>query len=557
MAQALATTARRWSAARAAGDRWSALATLVRARVLIALLALPVGVLLRPEADARAWSVLIGSLVALGVLSLLFWAGVRIRRGYELQIYLQLTADLALVTALAAFTGGQESQFVLFFALVVITAGVLGRLPGGAFAAAGACGAYLALPWVVTALEGGSLDNPAALPRPGMSIAFLAIVGVLAGVLGERVQRTRAALEQTTRELDRVRVDNDAILRNLTTGVLTVDARGRIAFLNPAAEQVLEVSGDDLHARDIAEALPDRLAALRELVTDSLRTGTPRVRAELMMATRSRNALPVGVSTSMLMHEDAATGVVAVFQDLTEVREMERRALRNETLAEVGALAAGIAHELRNGLNPISGSVEFLQRELRPKGEAAELMALISKESQRLNRFVTDLLSYSKEREPALVPVNLGDHLSELCESVRRDPRRPRGVEVCLEPGDAEACVRIDPEQMRQVWLNLAINAFQAIPQRGRLVVRWREFGDRRVLVEFEDDGPGIAAEDLPRVGKPFFTTKEGGTGLGLAIAQRIVERHGGTLTLDSVGDRGTTARIVLMRETRAAAVAA
>lgn len=542
---------------RPAGDRWSALATLVRARLLVALLALPVGVLLRPEADAGAWAVLIGSLVALGLLSALFWAGVRLRRGYEAQLYLQLSADILMVATLAAFTGGQESQFVLFFALVVITGGVFGRMPGGMFVAAGACGAYLALPWAALAVESGSLQGPAVLPRPGMSIAFLAIVGVLAGLLGERVQRTRVALERTARELDRVRVDNDAILRHLTTGVLTVDELGRVAYVNPAAEQVLGVTGESLHAKPIAKALPDRLEALRDLVVDTLESRTPRIRAELMMATESRKALPVGASTNLLMHEGSATGVVAVFQDLTEVREMERRVRRSETLAEVGALAAGIAHELRNGLNPITGSVEYLQRELRPVGESAELMALISRESQRLNRFVTDLLSYSKERDIALVPVVLGDHLAELCETVNHDPRRPERVEVRLERGDPDVCVRMDPDQMRQVWLNLAINAFQANPDQGRLTVRWRDFGDRRVLVEFEDDGPGIAAADLPRVGQPFFTTKEGGTGLGLAIAQRIVERHGGSLALDSELGRGTTARVFLPREASVSALAA
>src|SRR6059036_2269757 len=114
------------------------------------------------------------------------------------------------------------------------------------------------------------------------------------------------------------------------------------------------------------------------------------------MKTATGRGLPLGISTSLLMHEGDVTGVVAVFQDLTDVQEMERRARRNETLAEVGALAAGIAHKLRNGLKPISGSVEVLQRELKLEGESADLMDLIARESARLNKFVTDLLSYSR-----------------------------------------------------------------------------------------------------------------------------------------------------------------
>jgi signal transduction histidine kinase len=249
------------------------------------------------------------------------------------------------------------------------------------------------------------------------------------------------------------------------------------------------------------------------------------------------------------MHEDQITGVVAVFQDLTEVREMERRARRNETLAEVGALAAGIAHELRNGLKPISGSVEVLQRELKLEGEAADLMDLIARESGRLNKFVTDLLSYSRERDLALEPVRLDDHLRELVSTLRHDPRRAASVQVeyvGCPGGPEDVRLVVDSEQMRQVWLNLAANALEAIGERGVLSVSWSVRDEDQVAVEFRDDGPGIAADDLRRVGEPFFTTKRGGTGLGLAIALRIVERHGGGLTLESVAGRGTTARVTL-----------
>ena len=539
-------------------DGWSALATLVRVRMLVAVLALPVGLLLRPDDGARLWSVLAVSLVLVGVLSAVYWAGVQWRRGVGAQMGAQLGVDLLLIGGLAAFTGGQASQFSLFLALVVITGGLLGRMRGGVLAAVGACTVYLTLPWIAQLVETGSLAGTVALqPRTGMSVAFLAIVGALAGVLGERVQRARTDLERTARELDRVRVDNDAILRHLTTGVLTVDGKGRVAYLNPAAEHVLGLQASAVDHKGIDEALPERLSPLRDSVLDTLATQAPKARVELRMKTSSGRELPVGASTNLLRHEGECTGVVAVFQDLTEVREMERRARRNKTLAEVGALAAGIAHELRNGLNPISGSVEYLQRNLEPKGETAEIMELISRESSRLNRFVTDLLNYSKERDIALVPVSLSEHLNELCEAVKRDPRRPEDVRVVLQPADTDITLRMDPELMRQVWLNLATNAFQAMSEKGELIVRWKQTEDARVLVEFVDDGSGIAAEDLQRVGQPFFTTKEGGTGLGLAIAQRIVERHGGALTLHGAPGRGATACVALPCEAGSIALAA
>jgi two-component system sensor histidine kinase PilS (NtrC family) len=528
-------------------DPWEGLRTLIRLRILVATLAIPVGVLLRPEATSSAWWVVFWSLLAIGVVSVLFWMGVRIRRGIELQTYLQLGTDLGLITVLTALTGGRTSQSMLLFALVVIAGGLLGRLAGGAFAVLGASLAILTLPWV-----GARLGAPAeaqmvvVLPPPGMLIAVLARVGVLAGTLGQRVHRAREALEQTSRELDRVRLDNDVILRHLTTGVLTVDGEGVVAYINPAAEQVLGLRAIAVRGQFLTQALPDRLSLLRDVVTESLEKRAPRARAELMMRTAGGSVLPVGVSTNLLTHDERAAGVVAVFQDLTEAREMERRARRNQTLAEVGALAAGIAHELRNGLNPISGSVECLQRELKLEGENAVLMQLIATECNRLNRFVTDLLNYSRERDLAVEAIDLDDHLAEVCDVASLDPRRPASVTVHCQRGDQPGTVRADREQMRQVWLNLATNAFEAMKRGGVLEVRWHQAPHDHITVEFVDQGLGIAADDLPRVGQPFFTTKEGGTGLGIAIAQRIVERHGGTLSFDSIPGRGTTARVTL-----------
>ena len=525
---------------------WNSLRQLVLGRILVASLALPSGLLLRPDVTSRPLSLLALAMGSVAGVSVAWTLGGRLARGLKLQTGAQLGVDLALVTWLAAYTGGRGSQFVLFYALVVITGGVLGRVTGGLLTATGACAGFLLLPTLAAPLGGGD-GNADALVKPELMVTFLTIVGVLAGVLGERVQRTAGDLERTERELDRVRVDNDAILRHLATGILMVDEAGAIGYLNPAAQQVLGVRAEELRGHPVREALHERLAALRDLVLDSRDQGRGRARAELTVTSAGGRSLPLGASTNVLRHEDQLTGVVAVFQDLTEVREMERRARRNETLAEVGALAAGIAHELRNGLKPISGSVEVLQRELKLEGETADLMDLIARESARLNKFVTDLLSYSRERDLALEPVRLDDHLRELVSTLRHDPRRSR--DVCVEfrgAGPGEARLPVDPEQMRQVWLNLAANALEALGERGTLTVSWTMRPDDQVAVEFRDDGPGIEPADLGRVGEPFFTTKRGGTGLGLAIALRIVERHGGGLTLESAAGRGTTARVTL-----------
>jgi len=535
------------------GDRWDRLQALIRARLLVATLAVPIGVLLAPRATPESWWVLWWSLLAVGALSALYWLGTLVRRGETAQVYAQLTLDLATVTVLAALTGGRESQFVVFFALVVIAGGLHGRMTGGWFTAVGATLAYMLLPWIAPLL-GAPADGGARLDLRG---AFLLGLGVLSGILGRRVHRTREHLERTARELNRVMVNNDLILRHLTSGVFTVDRTGMAAYLNPAGEEMLELRVESVRGRWIQDALPERLRTLRDAMLTSLEQGEPRSRAEVTVRTAEGRELPLGVSTSLLMHDAEVSGVVAVFQDLTAVHEMARRARRNETLAEVGALAAAIAHELRNGLNPISGSVECLQRELKLEGENAQLMELIATESARLNRFVTDLLTYSRERDLIPEPFVLDERLQDLCETIARDPRRKPGMTVRCHAGAGGAVVRADHEQLRQVWLNLATNALEAMPAAGTLVVRSRPGEGGQVVVEFMDNGPGIAAEDLSRIGQPFFTTKRGGTGLGVAIAQRIVERHGGTLVFESVPGRGTTARVSLPVATAPVAQAA
>ena len=525
-----------------APDAWSGLRTLIRARLIVTVLALPVGLLLAPGASSTAWKLLAGALVAVGVISVLYQLGVRLHRGLAVQTAVQLLGDLTLVTVLAAVSGGRGSQFTLFFGVIVVTGGLLGRIPGGIFTAAGAALGFLLLPWA-----SGQLTLPlatagveAATPLFA-TIAYLGVLGVLAGMLGDRVYLTRADLERTARELDRVRVDNDTVLRHLTTGVLSVDARGHVSYLNPAAEQVLGVRSLECRGQSVAAAFPERLAPLKDLVLATLQSRSPQARVELDMRGASGRALPIGLSTNLLMHDGRFTGLVAVFQDLSEVREMERRARHNETLAEIGALSARIAHELRNGLNPISGSVECLQRELNLEGENAMLMELVSRECARLNRFVTDLLNYSRERELALEKLSVDEQLADLGELLSHHPRRSEGVTVSIQTGACEAAIKGDREQLRQVWLNLAANAFESMAEGGRLSVRQRRVDSGRVAIEFEDTGTGIEADELPRVGQPFYTTKQGGTGLGLTIASRIVERHGGTLTIESALGRGTT----------------
>jgi PAS domain S-box-containing protein len=524
-------------------DRWSGLTTLIWARLLVASLAMPFAFLLRSDPTLRAWHLMGSTLGVLAVLSGVYWLGTVWRRGLRLQVGLQLAVDVVLVTQLAAITGGRQSPVALLYVLVAITGGLQGGWIGGLATAVGASVAFQLLN-----PRGPGLVSPAiaSLPAPGMFSVLLVALAVLSAMLRQKVREARDRLADASRELDRVRFDNDVILRHLTSGVITLDGAGTVAYLNPAAEEVLGLRLDGLRGRWVQDALAARLHPLRDALLAVLESHVTQSRGELLLENATGQPLPLGISTNLLTHEGRVTGVVGVFQDLTEVREMEQRALRNQTLAEVGALAAGIAHELRNGLSPISGSVEILQRELKLEGENHQLMELITRECNRLNRFVTDLLAYSRERALVRMPVDLDEVLSELCETLRRDPRAEPRVRIVYRPGEGAAEIQADREQLRQVWLNLARNALDAMEGAGEFSVSWRLERPGQVVVEFADTGSGILPEHVARVGQLFFTTKKGGTGLGLPIAQRIVERHGGKLTLLPAGARGTIARITL-----------
>jgi len=256
--------------------------------------------------------------------------------------------------------------------------------------------------------------------------------------------------------------------------------------------------------------------------------------------------------------------MIALFQDLSEVKALEEKIRRGETLAAIGQLSAGIAHEIRNCLNPISGSVEVLQRELEVKGENARLLDLIVRESERLDRFIKELLDYARERPLRTEAVDAAALAGESVELARRHPSATEAKRVAFEPSGTAIWIQADLDQMKQVMTNLLINALEAIEAEGTVSVAVRQDrraphgwgraqGSSRAVLEIVDTGTGIPAQDLEHVFEPFFSTKQGGTGLGLAIASRIVERHGGQLEVESRVGVGTTMRLWLPQSERPA----
>lgn len=374
----------------------------------------------------------------------------------------------------------------------------------------------------------------AALRGHPLGAALAACLGLCgAALVIVRFEAARRALQEH-------KSDTESVLRCLSSGLLQVDLDERIVRCNPAAERILGLQPGALRRRTLHQVFAERAPMLYERLRRSLRDGTEVHRYEFQLTQPDGPPRPIGLSTSALQSSRGEQGgVLATFQDLSEVRRMQERVRRADRLAAVGQLAASIAHEVRNPLAAIANSVDMLRDELPVQGEQRQLMDLVVKESERLNRILDDFLEYASSRPVDAQVVPALSALEEVVTLLRHHP--DIGDEITLELQECTettALVCIDVEQMKQVYVNLALNAFEAMEHRGTLRIAVEPSHDGEVdgaessylALRFRDTGPGIDPEQEPFIFEPFHTTKPEGTGLGLSIAAKIVESHGGRL---------------------------
>jgi two-component system sensor histidine kinase PilS (NtrC family) len=278
------------------------------------------------------------------------------------------------------------------------------------------------------------------------------------------------------------------------------------------------------------------------------------LRVEGSIAGRREETL-LGMTFSPLRDErERISGVICAFQDLTQIRRMEEQVRRSDRLAAIGELAAGMAHEIRNPLASLSGSVKLLSEELRLEGEGRELMGIVTREVGRLNALITDFLQYASPRPPQLRETSLRELLQETATLIGQTRGALWRIAV-VAPGEDAFRAEVDAQMIRQLLWNLTLNAMEAMPGGGTVTVALAEEGEE-VRIDVSDSGAGIAAGDLNKVFTPFYSTKEGGTGLGLAIVFKIVENHRGHIEVESTPGRGTTVRVALPWSAQAGAAA-
>ncbi len=507
---------------------------------LAAYYLLEVGFIRPPEAVERPALVLHAGYFLYALLAWLLLPSGADRRRLALA---QLAIDVIVITALAYVTGPLKVHAYVYFLPVLAGGLVLGLRAGVGLAAFSSCllGLVVGLYYAAIALHLLDLQVPAAArvsfdPRPEFLVPFLFffflslhVVAWLSGRLGE--------------ELSRVRILNEEILHNMSGGVVAVDRFGAIAFANAQGSALLGLKDPParLQGRDYARTLPADVALLFRQV---LSGGDP-LEKEIRLG-----ETPVEVAIAPLGdgRVEGLRGAVAIFNDLTlrsQVEQMEQRAERFQALLE---MSAGIAHEIRNPLASIRGAVQELDSSSFAGEDDRKLLQIVLRESDRLNRIVSDFLEYATERPVELALVNVADVLREAADTLgARTP--PTRTKIRLEV-PRQIIGRGAGDKLQQVFLNLGLNALEACGDGGHLVIRCLSASEPGgglrdgVLVEFEDDGPGIAKEDLPKLFTPFFTTKPRGTGMGLAIARKIVQAHKGTISIDSTPGKGTVARV-------------
>jgi two-component system sensor histidine kinase PilS (NtrC family) len=456
--------------------------------------------------------------------------------------------DLLLVTALVHFAGAHETGWVALYVLVIAIYGLIMPVRSGLVTAIFGAAAFLADAYFA---------QPRGTASPGLwgQVAVFLIVSAVVATLGQRLRA--AAMEQTQleTELERVRLEADEILRNIRSGVLTVDGRGNLAFINPTAEQLLDLSAASHLGRPVLAQLERRAPELHQALLNGL-NGRHRVeRAEGHVTRPDGRGFPIGLSTTTFEREaEPLPSVTAIFTDISDLQYLEELHVRTERLEAVAALGASLAHEIRNPLASIRSAVEQLARDRRDDPDARVLGDLILRESDRLNRLLGEFLDFSRVRASDFRAVNLLTVVQDAARMVRAHPDTGPGVEIVTrgEP----LLIQGDEDLLHRVVWNLLLNASQALKGRGRIEVTLdvpppaelpRGSGlEQAVRLRVADNGPGIDPELRDRLFQPFVSGRPGGSGLGLAIVQRAVEAHGGLVLVDSAPGEGTTFTILL-----------
>ena len=466
----------------------------------------------------------------------------------------QLLGDLVVITGLVYVSGGPDSSFTFLY-LSTVSAGsiLLGRR--GGLATAGLAAVFYAVLVdlmffdVVKPAETAETTEhtrqlwslPTLVGNVGLNVAAFVATALLVAVASEKLREARADVERRKAEIARLQSLHGSVLTSMSSGVLTTDLDGRVTYANRAAQELLGAPSLDLVGRPLLS-----LGLLGEADWKRIAASDSEI-LRFESARRSQEAEDYfGISATALRDGSGYTiGRILIFQNLTELKRLEGEVRLKDKLAAVGEVAAGIAHEIRNPLASISGSVQVLKNSSSPGSPEQKLMEIVVAESHRLSTILEDFLRYVRPKERAVEPVDAPAALDDVLTLLAHGDEISSRHRVVQDFDPKSVVVQADPGQLRQIFWNVARNALAAMPGGGTLAVSAHLRGNHW-SVSFADEGHGMTADERDRLFTPFAHSFPGGTGLGLAIVHRIVEEHGGAIRVDTTPGRGTTVSISL-----------
>ena len=467
----------------------------------------------------------------------------------------QLACDAVVVSAFIFLTGGVTSFFSSLYALPIIGGSVIQARRGGLMVATLSAVFYIGIvssqyvPFT-TPLGVSAVARPVGLPARaaaqyvvGMNLFGFFAVAMLSGSMAESVRKAGVRLELASNAIADLQALNQNVIDSLPSGLTTTDALRRVITFNHAAEKISGLTASAALGQPVSEVLQ-----LPPEVTQAFDRGLARGsarRAEVRYRRADGREIDLGLSATYVDNPGGTTGFLITFQDLTDIKKLERDARMQQRLAAVGEMAAGIAHEIRNPLASMSGSIQILRDELPLSAEQEQLMDIVLRESDRLNGTIRSFLDYARPRRFAIARFDLRRVLQDAGLLLRNsaDVHASHAVDIAV-PSDP-IWFEADEGQMKQIVWNLATNGLRAMPGGGRLCLG-ASADDEDVVITVSDEGIGIAPEALDGMFQPFQGSFAKGSGLGLAIVHRIVTDYHGEIRVESAPGNGTTVSVRL-----------
>lgn len=531
----------------------------IYARILVSFLFLASTVLLSYKEPASPPDIFHSGIVRLMAFSFAFSCVshllLRLRTFGFFIIYLQSIWDVLFVTLLLLFTGGVLSPYSFLYLLAIMNAGVLlGRRE--ALYTAALCGILYGA--IVDFQFFGLLESIGLSQADARQLGasnlfytiFLNLMGFglsayITGYLAERARASEAALRKNIINYEEISQLNTKIVSNIEAGLLTTNSQGKIRVFNPYAEYLTGMSQAEVYDKPISTLFPGLPGSIESLL------GT--ARGEFEYVTPDGLRMILGFSAAPFEETDLhSASAIITFRDITGIRRMEEALKRADRLAVLGELSARMAHEIRNPLAALSGSVQMLAEHGSIGGNDGRLLEIVLRESDRLNKLITEFLAYARPSSPHKVAIDLKTLIDDMRLLLLSDCRFEHIEIVNRVPLQMQ--IQADFHQISQVVMNLLHNSADAMSEGGTIVIEARCLpsvadGFRTspaVLVSVTDNGKGMDAETAKHAFEPFWTSKADGTGLGLAISYRIIEAHGGSISVDSPQSGGCCFTILL-----------